>query len=92
MPSDRGLARERTQLAWSRSSLAIGAIAGATVKTGIDGGEPALAIVAGLTLIGLAALVWYVGTHATRRVTALRTTTLASLLSAGLALALVLIT
>ncbi|HEY2284361.1 MAG TPA: DUF202 domain-containing protein [Streptosporangiaceae bacterium] len=46
---DPGLARERTRLAWTRTSIAFAAIGAAILKT---------QVVAGLIVLGLAAVVW----------------------------------
>lgn len=88
MRSELGAARERTQLAWHRSGLAIVATAGATIKSGMDSGHPRLALTAGAALLALAATVWSVGSRQKRRQAALRTVAFASALSAAIALAL----
>jgi uncharacterized membrane protein YidH (DUF202 family) len=46
---DPGLARERTRLAWTRTSIAFAAIGAAILKS---------QLVAGLVVLGLAAVVW----------------------------------
>jgi uncharacterized membrane protein YidH (DUF202 family) len=46
---DPGLARERTRLAWTRTSIAFAAIGAAILKS---------QVVAGLIVLGLAAVVW----------------------------------
>lgn len=66
-----GLAAERTSLAWTRSSLAIVAIAAAVAKAGEQAGQ---VLIAGLTvglLSAVAAVVWWAGHHEhVRRTTA----------------------
>jgi uncharacterized membrane protein YidH (DUF202 family) len=89
------LAVERTQLAWSRSALAIVAVAGSLVKLGADGGHVALALGAAGLLIALAGAVWLIGlsaghVDAARRRRSLRLITFASVASACVAFALVL--
>lgn len=44
-----GLARERTQLAWSRTVIAFAAVGGALLRTNVAGG---------LTVVGMGVLVW----------------------------------
>lgn len=44
-----GLARERTELAWSRTVIAFAAVGGALLKT---------SVAAGLTVVALGVLVW----------------------------------
>jgi uncharacterized membrane protein YidH (DUF202 family) len=46
---DPGLARERTRLAWTRTAIAFAAVGAAVLKSHL---------VAGLTVLGLAAIVW----------------------------------
>jgi uncharacterized membrane protein YidH (DUF202 family) len=46
---DPGLARERTRLAWTRTSIAFAAVGAALLKS---------QLVAGLAVLGLAAVVW----------------------------------
>ncbi|HMG62395.1 MAG TPA: DUF202 domain-containing protein [Streptosporangiaceae bacterium] len=46
---DPGLARERTRLAWTRTAIAFAAVGAAVLKTHL---------VAGLTVLGLAGIVW----------------------------------
>jgi uncharacterized membrane protein YidH (DUF202 family) len=49
---DRGLARERTVLAWTRTALSFGAVGGVIVKTHV---------VAGLIIMALAPVIWQLG-------------------------------
>lgn len=49
---DRGLARERTALAWTRTALSFGAVGGVIVKSHV---------IIGLIVLGLAPLVWQLG-------------------------------
>jgi uncharacterized membrane protein YidH (DUF202 family) len=49
---DRGLARERTALAWTRTALSFGAVGGVIVKSHV---------VAGLIVMGCAPIVWQLG-------------------------------
>ncbi|HEY3982078.1 MAG TPA: DUF202 domain-containing protein [Streptosporangiaceae bacterium] len=46
---DPGLARERTRLAWNRTAIAFATVGAAVLKSHL---------VAGLTVLGLAAIVW----------------------------------
>jgi uncharacterized membrane protein YidH (DUF202 family) len=46
---DPGLARERTRLAWTRTAIAFATVGAAVLKSHL---------VAGLTVLGLAAIVW----------------------------------
>jgi uncharacterized membrane protein YidH (DUF202 family) len=46
---DPGLARERTRLAWTRTAIAFAAVGAAVLKSHL---------VAGLTVLGLAGVVW----------------------------------
>jgi uncharacterized membrane protein YidH (DUF202 family) len=46
---DPGLARERTRLAWTRTAIAFAAVGAAVLKSHL---------VAGLTVLGLAGIVW----------------------------------
>ena len=55
------LAEQRTALAWTRSSLAIVAIAIAVGRAGVVGGEPELGFAAATVLVALAAFVWRAG-------------------------------
>lgn len=57
----RGLAAERTSLAWNRSALAMIATGGSVAKAGADGGRPNLAFAAAALLVVLAAAVWIAG-------------------------------
>jgi uncharacterized membrane protein YidH (DUF202 family) len=47
-----GLARERTQLAWSRTVVAFAAVGGALLRTNVA---------AGLTVVGMGILIWLLG-------------------------------
>jgi len=49
---DRGLARERTALAWTRTALSFGAVGGVIVKSHV---------IIGLIVLGMAPLVWQLG-------------------------------
>jgi uncharacterized membrane protein YidH (DUF202 family) len=53
-PSDPGLARERTELAWRRTAIAFIALDGALVKM-----NPAL----GLPTLAISALIWALSLH-----------------------------
>lgn len=55
------LAEQRTALAWSRSSLAIVAIAILLARAGVVGGEPELGFGGAAVLVALAAFVWRAG-------------------------------
>jgi uncharacterized membrane protein YidH (DUF202 family) len=56
--SDPGLARERTSLAWTRTALSFGAVAGVVLKT---------EVVPGLILLAVAPAIWLLGRLAYRR-------------------------
>lgn len=56
--SDRGLAEERTELAWRRTSIAFASLSGALVKVNPAIGIPALA---------LSALIWRLSRRTPRR-------------------------
>ena len=58
---DRGLAPERTALAWTRSALALAVIAVLAVRRGAEGDLPDLAYPAGVVLFGAAIAVWMYG-------------------------------
>jgi uncharacterized membrane protein YidH (DUF202 family) len=89
---DPGSARERTALAWSRSELAIVAIAASVVKAGLDGGHPVAGIGGGATLVAIAAAVSIIGCSSSlRRETRLRLVALASAASAVIAFVLLLL-
>jgi hypothetical protein len=88
MPSpDRGVARERTGLAWERSALSFGTLAGLAVAAAAHRDEPAL-VVLGAALVGVAAAVWHHGrreyarTAVTAQGRALALLTLATVLTA----------
>jgi uncharacterized membrane protein YidH (DUF202 family) len=49
---DRGLARERTALAWTRTALSFGAVGGVIVKSHV---------VLGLVVLGCAPVIWQLG-------------------------------
>jgi uncharacterized membrane protein YidH (DUF202 family) len=49
---DRGLARERTALAWTRTALSFGAVGGVIVKSHV---------VAGLIVLGCVPVIWQLG-------------------------------
>jgi uncharacterized membrane protein YidH (DUF202 family) len=49
---DRGLARERTSLAWTRTALSFGAVGGVIVKSHV---------IIGLVVLGCAPVVWQLG-------------------------------
>jgi uncharacterized membrane protein YidH (DUF202 family) len=51
-PSDPGLARERTSLAWTRSAIAFAAIGAAITRT-----RP----IVGTPLLGFSAVIWLIG-------------------------------
>lgn len=101
-PGDRGLASERTTLAWQRSGLSLIVVAGLVARAGIEADAPILAVVAGgiVALVGVG--VWmhgqrtyrqYHGGFAAGRVAphvhAMRVTAATTTLVAGLAFALV---
>ena len=52
MTSDRGLARERTVLAWTRTALSFGAVGGVILKSHV---------IAGLIVMAVAPVVWQLG-------------------------------
>lgn len=52
MSDDRGLARERTALAWTRTALSFGALGGVILKSHV---------VLGLIVLGCAPVVWQLG-------------------------------
>jgi uncharacterized membrane protein YidH (DUF202 family) len=56
---DRGLARERTALAWTRTALSFGAVGGAIVKSHV---------VPGLIVMGCAPVIWQLGRMTTHEV------------------------
>jgi uncharacterized membrane protein YidH (DUF202 family) len=49
---DRGLARERTSLAWTRTALSFGAAGGVIVKSHV---------IIGLVILGIAPVIWQLG-------------------------------
>ena len=49
---DRGLARERTALAWTRTALSFGAVGGVIVKSHV---------IIGLVILGVAPVIWQLG-------------------------------
>ena len=51
-PGDRGLARERTSLAWTRTAISFGALGGVVLKENV---------VTGLIILAIAPLVWQLG-------------------------------
>ncbi len=57
-PSDPGLARERTSLAWTRTALSFAAVGGVVLKKDV---------IVGLVIMAAAPLVWQVGRLAHRR-------------------------
>lgn len=50
--NDRGLARERTVLAWTRTALSFGAVGGVVVKSHV---------ITGLVIMALAPVIWQLG-------------------------------
>ena len=58
---DRGLATERTALAWTRSALALAVIGALAVRRGAQGDLPDLAYPAGAVVLGAAIAVWLLG-------------------------------
>jgi uncharacterized membrane protein YidH (DUF202 family) len=55
---DPGLARERTQLAWTRTAISFAAVGGVVLKT---------ELIPGLILLCLAPVIWAVGRRAYQR-------------------------
>jgi uncharacterized membrane protein YidH (DUF202 family) len=49
---DRGFARERTSLAWTRTALSFGAVGGVIVKS---------QVIIGLVILGIAPVIWQLG-------------------------------
>ena len=58
---DRGLAIERTALAWTRSALALAAIGVLAVRRGAQGDVPDVAYPVGAVLLAAAVGVWMLG-------------------------------
>jgi uncharacterized membrane protein YidH (DUF202 family) len=65
---DRGLARERTALAWTRTAISFAAVGGVVLKR---------EVVAGLILLAVAAGIWLLGRLAHRRQSRLKLVTAA---------------
>ena len=59
MTADPGLPRERTALAWNRTSLAVAVVALLLVRDGLVTGQPLLAVTGAALLVAAAALVLY---------------------------------
>ncbi len=54
----RGLAGERTALAWNRSALSLAAVGAVALETGVEHAPHALGYAVGATLISLAGVAW----------------------------------
>jgi uncharacterized membrane protein YidH (DUF202 family) len=65
-PPDRGVARERTGLAWERSALSFATLAGVALAAAAHRDEPALLLLAA-ALVAVAALAWRHGRRAYAR-------------------------
>ena len=87
MSSDRGLATERTQLAWQRSAFAVAAIAVLSLRAGLVGTDKITAFATAFLLAALAAILQVAGPRM-RPDLAVRVALAASLVAAAGALLL----
>ncbi len=76
-PSDPGLARERTSLAWTRTALSFAAVGGVVLKKDV---------IVGLVIMAAAPVVWRLGHLAHRRPARLKLVTAAIVAVALMAL------
>jgi uncharacterized membrane protein YidH (DUF202 family) len=96
---DRGLARERTALAWSRSALSLAALGALLVRIGAETGTGIVAYPLGVLVMSAAGVAWLSGRSGLgpggrlrlRRTLALRLIAAATIVTAAFALVLALV-